>query len=459
MRYLAIDLGSTFIKGAVLDLEAGSLEPVGRVRFPDPQSGGEGWRREFDPAAIVEATRGVLDLLAARAPEACGVVLCSQLHGMVFTSREGEALSPAITWQDQRGLLPLPGGGGSYFDELNRRLGPAVRRELGNEPRPGVPLCFLFWLRETGGMPSRGAIPASLANHVVASLGRTAPVSDLTNAFAHGALDIRSGDWHRGALESLRLGELEWPRIVAQGSVIAEYRTAAGRRLPIHAPVGDYHCSQVGAFLEEGELSVNISTGSAVIQVANGPEQGDFQTRPWFDGRFLKTVTHIPGGRALNALVQLCTELVPREGGDIADPWPQILARAEASGPSDLRLDPAFYFSATGDRGSLRNMREENLTVGHLFRAAFEGMAENYDRCATRINPARDWRRVVFSGGVALKTRLLRELILRRLGAAHRIAPCEEDTLAGLLCLAMAFSGRAPTVAEAMRELRPRFNP
>ena len=47
-----------------------------------------------------------------------------------------------------------------------------------------------------------------------------------------------------------------------------------------------------------------------------------------------------------------------------------------SAGATDLRVDPAFYFSALGDRGSLTSVREENLTVGHLFQAAFAGMAD-----------------------------------------------------------------------------------
>jgi xylulokinase len=239
---------------------------------------------------------------------------------------------------------------------------------------------------------------------------------------------------------------------------VGELRVGS-RLLPLFAPVGDYQCSQAGALLEPGELSVNISTGSAVIQFALGLEFGDFQTRPWFDGRHLKTITHIPGGRALTALVRLLSELAEAQGLKLPDPWDYILEQARRSAPSDLRVDPAFYFSALGDHGSITRVREENLDVGHLFRAAFEGMADNYARCARRICPAGDRPRLVFSGGVALKTPLLRQLICERLGQEHRLAPSEEDTLLGLLVLGLAFSGRAHSVAAAMSNLRQDYKP
>jgi ribulose kinase len=84
-------------------------------------------------------------------------------------------------------------------------------------------------------------------------------------------------------------------------------------------------------------------------------------------------------------------------------------------------------------------------------------MADNYARCAARVAPGRDWARLVFSGGVALKTALLRRLICERLGQNHRLAASEEDTLLGLLVLSVAFSGRFSSVADAIAFAREHY--
>ena len=84
-------------------------------------------------------------------------------------------------------------------------------------------------------------------------------------------------------------------------------------------------------------------------------------------------------------------------------------------------------------------------------------MADNYARGAARLSPGRDWTRLVFSGGVALKTALLRRLICDRLGQAHRLAASDEDTLLGLLVLAQSFSGRFPSVASAIAFVRKNY--
>jgi sugar (pentulose or hexulose) kinase len=457
MRFIGIDLGSSFIKGAVLDHDTLTIGHVERLPFPEPIRGLNPAFREFGAAQMVDVTRSLLHRLLRHAPEAAGLVMCGQLHGMVLATEDGQAVSNAISWQDQRTLQPFPGGCGTYFDEVNRRITVEERRQLGNEPRPGLPLCYLFWLAQNHLLPKGTLVVTALPNFVIASLCGCPPTSDVTNAFAHGALHVETLQWHRPVIARLGLERVDWPEIVPQGTVIGELRVGS-RHVPVFAPVGDYHCSQVGAFLDEGELSVNISTGSAVIQLARGCEFGDYQTRPWFDGRFLKTITHIPGGRALNALVRLLSQLAEGQGLALHDPWDYILAEAAQIESTDLRVDPAFYFSAMGDRGAITHAREENLTVGHLFRAAFAGMADNYARCAVRVSPNKEWTRLVFSGGVALKIALLRRLICERLGQAHRLAASEEDTLLGLLVLSLAFSGRFESVMDAIAFGRKQSN-
>ncbi|MBM3878016.1 MAG: hypothetical protein FJ386_15115 [Verrucomicrobia bacterium] len=458
MRYLGIDIGSSYIKGAVLDADALRLSHIEREAAPPFVSGLDHRFREIEPEPLVQTVRAVLERLHDHCPDAAGVLMSSQLHGMVLCDDKGRALTRFIAWQDQRALMPAPGGEESCFDVIERLITPGERQQLGNERVPGLPLNFLFWLAKYHALPATDALPAVLPYFVAASLCGGAPVSDVTHAYGHGALHIGKLDWHHDVIAKLGLDALRWPRIVPQGAVIGEW-SHRGRSLPVFAPVGDYHVSQVGALLEADELSVNVSTGSAVIRIADGCETGDFQTRPWFDGRYLNTITHLPAGRALNAMVHLLTELATAQGVTLGDPWDYIHAGASRADGAGLQVNPAFYPGNAGDHGAVLNLREDNMTVGHLFHALFAGMAENYAKCAARIAPGRDWSRLVFSGGVALKNAVLRQLICARLGDAHRLAPSDEDTLFGLLVLSLAFTGRAASVREAIALVRDNHQP
>ena len=85
-------------------------------------------------------------------------------------------------------------------------------------------------------------------------------------------------------------------------------------------------------------------------------------------------------------------------------------------------------------------------------RAAFASMAGQYAECAGRVAPGREWTRVVFSGGLAARFPRLRCEVVRRLGGPPvRLAPADDDTLRGLLTLALVSMGRAATVSEASR--------
>jgi hypothetical protein len=229
-----------------------------------------------------------------------------------------------------------------------------------------------------------------------------------------------------------------------------------GRPVPCYTPVGDYQCALVGALVGTEELSLNISTGSQVSRLTTGLTLGEYQTRPFFDGKFLNTFSYTPAGRALNVLVDLLSEFTTARNDDSQDPWTYIAEAARQVADTDLEVDLTFFAGPEGDRGAISNIRGDNLTVGHLFRAAFKNMAEKYYTCALRLWPERAWKNVVFSGGLACKLEVLRETIQKRFGTDYRLTPFIEDTLFGLLVLASVFSGRANSVEELTKELLSR---
>ena len=59
-------------------------------------------------------------------------------------------------------------------------------------------------------------------------------------------------------------------------------------------------------------------------------------------------------------------------------------------------------------------------------------------------------------GGLAQRIDILREIILARFQTEHRLCPTPDDTLGGLLALAVAFGGRADSVQEAIGLLTQR---
>lgn len=290
MTLLALDLGTTFVKGAVLDLDHLQLRHIRRQPFPKPLPNLPPLFYEVDPQTLVETVRTLLAELLTLAPDCEGIVMCTQMHGMVLCTAKGEARSNVITWQDQRSLTPHPDGQGTHLARLLSEITPEQRQQTGQEVQPSRPLCYLYWMAVNGRLPQETVIPAALADFVIANLAGSPPVIEPTNAGAHGALNLTTMQWNDALLTRLGLQHLRWPTIHPFGQPVAEM-TIGGRHLPCYAPVGDHQCALVGALLAPDELSLNISTGSQVSLITPSLALGDYQTRPFFDSRFLNTIT------------------------------------------------------------------------------------------------------------------------------------------------------------------------
>jgi sugar (pentulose or hexulose) kinase len=431
---IGLDVGSSFIKAAAISLDTLELRRTYRLPFPAFVKGTPPLHREVDPTAVVEAAQSLLVRLLEETPKCHGIVLCGQMHGFVLVNCQGEPLSNYISWQDQR-VSP------AEFEEALAKVGTKEREEIGDELGPGHALFLLAWLKRRGALPAGEVTPVSIPDFVAGRLCGTRPIMEPTQAAAFGALRLDDLGWHEGLISKLGLDAVRWPDVRPAGA-----ETGRWRGIPCYAAVGDQQCALAGALLGESELSVNIGTGSQVAMITGPAACEGCQIRPYFDGRFLRTITHIPGGRALNALVGLLTEL---GGKPVEDVWLRIEPAVEEVASTDLRANIAFSPGPFGSSGSLENLHEGNLRIGHLFRAVFESMARNYTVCAGRVDPDRRAQRVVFCGGISRRSPILRDMTASALGLPHRLSPHPEDTLIGLMVLSLAFTGLCRDVRAA----------
>jgi len=484
MQCLGLDIGSSSIKGAILDLATGQVHSIVKESFPDPLPGlPTGWF-EIDPLEVVARTRRVISQLIALAPEASSLFLCGQMGGVVGVDSTNRPITNYLSWRDQRTLAPHRSGG-TFLDEIQRLIGPlpdfespqtvafrsadertfaerkaTVITRLGNELKPGSATSLLFWLQQSTPLPS-GVRPASMGDFVISQLSGSLPRMERTQAI--GLVDLSLDDWNPEAFQSLGLGHLDWGQLAPLETPVA-HCTIDGRPLALHPTLGDQQCALRGAGLQLGDLSINVSTGSQVSCLTREFTPGPYQSRYFFNGTYLNTITHLPAGRSLNALLALVTELNGRRGSDKgqgtsdtestppasnsqpASPWPYIAQAAAAApdGAAGLLCGLGFFDGPLGREGHITGITTENLTIGHLFRAAFESMAQTYARLARTLWPSGDWQRVVLSGGLTQSVPILRDLIERRFPSQIVESPATEETLLGLLDVAREVSSLHP---------------
>jgi sugar (pentulose or hexulose) kinase len=430
LNTIALDIGSSSIKGAVLDLESGELVSVCSRNFPDPIDQLPAGHIEIDPKAIVNAVLEVITELAEPLTHSCSVWICGQMGGLILSDERGRAKSNYLSWRDQR-TLKSTGGLRSSMETIRLDWPDALFASLGRELQPGSTSTLLHWLSEHRKL-SDGLLPLSIADYCISHLAKQPGTMHTTHAI--GLLDLSKLDWHYGAMERIGLGDLWWPELIGDTRAVAKWKIGS-RVFQVHGSYGDQQCALFGAGLQEGQLSINISTGSQVSLLSKGLDQGPYQTRAYFGEYLLKTITHLPAGRSLNALMELFTQLDEDPSKQIDRAWQIASQRMDQVASTDLVADISFFASPLGHSGSLSNITTENLSVGHVLLAACNAMAKNYLQASQRFGDKNQWKSLLISGGLPSRLPRLARLIQDGF-ALPTVQRSGEETLLGLLRLA-----------------------
>lgn len=432
MRCIGLDIGSTTVKGAVLDLHQRDVRSVVQRPFPNPMPGLPSGFFEVDPLAVANVAEEVARSLLAQAPDARALFCSGQMGGVVLVDETGAALTNFLSWRDQRSLQPHRQVT-SHLQAIRDRWTDNELSDLGNELQAGSVSSLLFWLAEHRLLPSIPARPSTIADFVLGRLCGCVPQMDPTQAI--GLLDLNSGSWHTRAFDALGLSSVVWPRLASYREPIGTW-SALGKEIACHASFGDQPCALKGIGLSRNELSINVSTGSQVSQLTDRFIPGPYQSRCYFNGDFLNTITHLPAGRSLNVLFELLTELARAEGVTLNRAWEYIASSAANADGNGLSANLAFFAGPLGNCGSIEGITTDNLTVGNVFHASFRNMADNYRVCMDRLCSDRTGLRLALSGGLTRTVPVLRQLIEDRFRMPIRDSAVAEETLLGLLEIA-----------------------
>jgi sugar (pentulose or hexulose) kinase len=408
MSFLGIDIGATFIKAAWLDVRDGIVGNERRLPFPSFIPNLPTSYREVSPDEILIKVYEILSGIVETGKKCDGLLISGQMHGFVLVGKQGDSRSNFISWQDTRCLDADHGNTGSFFEIAGRLLGKEKISVLGNELRPGLPIATLFAMDKQG-MLERGCWPASLPDYVAYRLtGKRGPIHS-TLAAAHGMLDVTKLNWHQSSIRTLNLEHLIFPEVTNELVRVGKCELGS-QCLPVYTPIGDQQAALFGVGLEEGEISVNVATGSQVSMITSESTPGAWQLRPYLGKKWLRTVTHLPAGRSLNKLVELFLELSADDKTNLDEVWALIARKCDSVKIDRITANITFFPCPLGNEGSFTGLNESEISVGHFLLAACRSMAENYKHAADLISVT-GWKRVVLSGGLIQKfPALVREI-------------------------------------------------
>ncbi|MFB9238828.1 FGGY family carbohydrate kinase [Plantactinospora siamensis] len=297
MTILALDLGTSSVRGLVLDADAVPL-PGALARRPVEIALGADGAATLDGPAYLAALGECLDELAA-AGRLDGVELVAasaQWHSVVPLDAAGDPLGPVLTWLDTR-PAPLPGSPVPRDPTaFHHRTGTWWHRFYWNVRLP--------WLRERVGSPA--ARFAGLVEYVYGKLLESAPMS-VSQASATGMLDLRSMTWDAEGCELAQVRAGELPEL-APHDWRGRLRPEQARRWPAlraarwAPPVGDGAASNVGCrAVDQDWAAVSVGTSAAVRLVQPAPADGALPPLPPALWRYRVDHRHIVTGTAFSA--------------------------------------------------------------------------------------------------------------------------------------------------------------
>jgi xylulokinase len=266
--YLGVDVGTSGVK-AVLEDETGALVASASrallLAHPAPL-----WS-EQDPEAWVAAATGAIDDIARAHPREIAAVrglgLSGQMHGATLLGEDGQALRPAILWNDGRSQAECA--------ELERRC-PELHAIAGNLAMPGFTAPKLLWVAkhepEVFGELAKVLLPKAYVRYRLTG----EMVEDMSDAAGTLWLDVGQRRWSETVLAATGLDLSHMPRLVEGNAPCAELhpdlaqRWGMTSRVVVAGGAVDCAASAIGlGAIAPGDAFLSLGTSGVLFRVTD----------------------------------------------------------------------------------------------------------------------------------------------------------------------------------------------
>lgn len=442
MRYIVIDVGSSFIKSAIIDLKEFTILADNRIKSPARQLDINPYAYEVAAHRYTLIVKRIIDNYLLSFDDVEGVFLATQMHGFVYSTDHEQDLY--ISWQDQRCLDLSSSTNISFIEELKSIVPSKEMKSSGVYFKPSLGICNLYAKTKREKLPLSGTL-YTLGSFLIMELtGHN--ICHLSNAAPLGIVDIQAKSWNEKLMSKLGFQNITLPEIAPNDFFICGTYSNHGKTVNIYPDYGDQQVSLYGCFAEAGEAIINVATAAQVSCEVNDLRFGNYETRPYFGHQYIHTVSNMPAGRGLDVLVKFVEHLTNEFAGvslTAAEIW-NTIRNVTKDNSNGLIVDMSIFPSPDhprGDRGSINHISPRNLTLGNLFAAVFQNMAETYWRHLKTIMPSEHLTGIVCAGGVSWRSPALLQAIERASNKECRLPPMPDESLAGFFRLALKCSG------------------
>lgn len=426
MKTVGIDIGTTSICGVVLDGENGNVLRTVSVNSDAFIPTQNSFEKIQNVEKIIKIATEMLDaFLAEFGTEITAIGITGQMHGIVYTDKEGHAVSPLCTWQDERGNLPYKDT--TYAKYLNSFTG------YGNVTD--------FYNRENGLVPEGAVAYCTVHDYFGMCLCKnSAPIIHTSDAASFGLYDVEKQKF----LCDFR------SRITDGFEIIGEYR-----HVPVAVAIGDNQASVFSTLADADDVLLNIGTGSQVSVVTDKPLLRDgVECRPYVGGKYLLVGAALCGGRAYSLLKDFYAKLLELADAGKADVYGLMDKMIVGVEHSTLKVDTRFAGTRNDAsvKGGISGITVNNLTPSELTMGVLEGMID--ELYGMYLTFGVKTRGIVGSGNGVRKNKALARIAEKRFDGKLRMPVYTEEAACGAALFALVACGAYENMSQVQGLIR-----
>jgi sugar (pentulose or hexulose) kinase len=428
MHILALDVGTSSVKAAVLDVRQGQVAgPIAKVHYaldhPMPEAAEVPASRIWDAltAAAREATRP--------APPAEGIGLSTLTPALVLLDRADRPLGPIWTHLDRRSRPAAR--------QVWAAVGEEFLQTTGNRPLPGgiTAVCYRQQLSHDPYLLHRTAAYLHL-NGWLALRMTGEKAFDPANASLSGLFGTLTDQaWSARWCEYFEVEPGWLPPMVSGNTTVGSLRAAVATELgvpaglPVKIGTADTSSAMLASGMTGEDLLHVVGTTQVLAVFADKPRPSARRiTRRMGVGDAVIYVAHNPvGGVALDWLRTLCFREQTEE-----EFYAQTVPQAEQH-TTRVTLDPPFLggdrLEIEAGRAAFRDLTLETDRLD-LLAAVLEAMRRGHREALAALGKGERFRRIFLTGG---GSEVVHRLIPEYAGAAVEMV--EEGSLRGVATL------------------------
>ena len=391
MLLIGIDIGTTSICGILYDRDNKKTIQSYSVsnNYIDEKSAAQ------SPSAIFSKVLDIINSFISFSKDSHieGLSISSQMHGILYVDKEGNAITPFYTWQNQWGLIAGKEEEISNILDFNVYSGYGIVTHLQN---PQVKKNAMYF--------------CNIGDYVLMKLsGNKVPISDISIAASMGIWNTEKSCM----VSEYPTENYLFPKVLTIPTVIGEYDG-----IKLVQAIGDNQASFLGSVTEiDKSILLNYGTSGQLSLYSDDSFSFDgFEKRPLGEG-FLYVAFSLSGGDSFKLLANFFAEAMNLGDFDGKTSIYEALDKIDISKISNEGITFSPYFQ--GKRGSdkidasITGLTKLNFHPFNVFRALLEGITQELYQYYILLPPSLIMQKniLIGAGNGIKKNRNLRTVI------------------------------------------------